>query len=972
MPNDSSREIMSKLAAAERGNGCSETVYAYFADNNEYGRYQPNSSKVGHALVSQTSSGALQATQYALPQAEASTTSKVNRLTNIKLMVRGRRKWLRAKDEEQTRYISKRHVQLQDNPEVEPSDLYYLSPYEYDSSDDGSEFSDNDSDDGALRNDLTPEQQAIVEQIDKRVKHRSVTLNPEDLRKRDENPSRNITQKAVMGQSAKEILVELLTRWHDFLSPERLANIDTAIKASHKYFPENEFSLELLHLIAHSLSLTSNKPEDDPQQPSNMGAASKWANTEMMLLERIEKWLGLSEPDAKITPDNFFEMLLGTEAIEKIHQEVIIELKGRWVRLINAFNVWKTYPAFSKCTDLAQTLGILDAIFNRTEPAASETIEVKYLDPKVKTDMPKYNALESLNDEVDESVSSALKQAVALLSKHPDFRVCRRIRDRLSTVVPDASHYLMSVVDLETSGLDAEDDDIIQIYIEVLAVCKRTQRIVGVVDSYESLNQPKKPISSDITRLTGITNEALENNFIQWELVHGLFLRSRYLLGHNMIFDIGFLKRQTPDFVQACLQQKAYACTLADINWYKRGFDPRKLDFLNYLLGYFIKDAHQAKSDVEATYNMLLDNPGLFEELLENARRRELYGFSRDTLGKQVLAPMPKLKEHIVHETLPSPDEVEAACALLSQSTDYQLFKAVPMPDPIRFEAPSRPKPMTIVTLKTSHEDPRDEACHITGVALLSFTMDGEAYIVSDVFADERKDEEHDINWSHVASMLLDSQCLITDKYTTRKWLEKLTPFPVQSRVRALPCLSMDSDIDWKQRGIANTQTKYVSFTMGFFFEYDNLRSKAYGVYNILKSDSSVFQELSQKVHHAHRVILATGPCWKELRNEKKMRIEMRDLGFRWSDGSGAMGQGWWTCVEDAKAQAILDWLTQKKATATESKGEIFSKRITANERYSERAEYKAKDMREKPKRVSAKRPRDDDNEPPHRSGFKR
>ena len=93
-----------------------------------------------------------------------------------------------------------------------------------------------------------------------------------------------------------------------------------------------------------------------------------------------------------------------------------------------------------------------------------------------------------------------------------------------------------TVIDLETTGLSPDYDDIIEIAgIKV--------RNLEVVDTHQTLVKPINPIDEFITELTGITNEMVENappisdalpNFLE-------FISDDVILGHNVNFDINFI-----------------------------------------------------------------------------------------------------------------------------------------------------------------------------------------------------------------------------------------------------------------------------------------------------------------------------------------------------------------------------------------------------------------------------------------------
>lgn len=93
-------------------------------------------------------------------------------------------------------------------------------------------------------------------------------------------------------------------------------------------------------------------------------------------------------------------------------------------------------------------------------------------------------------------------------------------------------------LDIETTGLDPQKDAI----IEVGAVRFNGKRIEA---EWSSLANPGRPIPPNIIQLTGITNDMVRNAPIPRQVATDLasFVGSDPVLGHNIAFDLSFLKR---------------------------------------------------------------------------------------------------------------------------------------------------------------------------------------------------------------------------------------------------------------------------------------------------------------------------------------------------------------------------------------------------------------------------------------------
>lgn len=177
-------------------------------------------------------------------------------------------------------------------------------------------------------------------------------------------------QNTVMGMSAKEAYNEFYQDWSEGLSPDMQNILKRAIDASLFDLRQSQFRPEWLHAEAFSLTPL----HTDSQRRDNLGAAGKWVNVEMMLLEHVVKWFALNRPQAleKIKPH--FEMLLDTELIKKVNFEVSIEEQGHIFRLLQTINPFKKWPLFRKATDLTQTTAVVLGLLEQAPPLVSCSI----------------------------------------------------------------------------------------------------------------------------------------------------------------------------------------------------------------------------------------------------------------------------------------------------------------------------------------------------------------------------------------------------------------------------------------------------------------------------------------------------------------------------------------------------------------------------------------------------------------------
>ena len=93
-------------------------------------------------------------------------------------------------------------------------------------------------------------------------------------------------------------------------------------------------------------------------------------------------------------------------------------------------------------------------------------------------------------------------------------------------------------LDIETTGLDPQKDTI----IEIGAVRFNGKR---VEERFSQLVNPGRPIPSQITQLTGITNDMVRNQPPMSAVIQPLadFIGNAPILGHRIQFDLGFIKK---------------------------------------------------------------------------------------------------------------------------------------------------------------------------------------------------------------------------------------------------------------------------------------------------------------------------------------------------------------------------------------------------------------------------------------------
>jgi DNA polymerase III subunit epsilon len=157
------------------------------------------------------------------------------------------------------------------------------------------------------------------------------------------------------------------------------------------------------------------------------------------------------------------------------------------------------------------------------------------------------------------------------------------------------------VIDVETTGLSIENDDVIQLAMLPFEYEAESGRILTVHKSlaFERLREPAKPISEEASLITGITDEMVAGKAIDESEVAIVVANMDLIIAHNASFD-----RPMVEHLWSCFSDKPWACTLTSVDWLREGYSSGKLDYLGMQFGWFY-DGHQAMADCEACLALL-------------------------------------------------------------------------------------------------------------------------------------------------------------------------------------------------------------------------------------------------------------------------------------------------------------------------------------------------------------------------------
>ena len=198
-------------------------------------------------------------------------------------------------------------------------------------------------------------------------------------------------------------------------------------------------------------------------------------------------------------------------------------------------------------------------------------------------------------DETDD-----LFQMLQALEESGDYRVLRRLvpRDAITPIPADQPIKVGILLDVETTGLDTKMDEVIELGMVKFAYCP-DGRVAHVIDCFGSLNEPANPIPTEITTLTGITNDMVAGTQIDPLAVATFVADANIVIAHNSNFDRKFAERYWSEF-----EHKHWGCSATEIDWRTHGFEGSRLGYLLMGAGLF-HAAHRAVDDCRALLEVL-------------------------------------------------------------------------------------------------------------------------------------------------------------------------------------------------------------------------------------------------------------------------------------------------------------------------------------------------------------------------------
>lgn len=240
-----------------------------------------------------------------------------------------------------------------------------------------------------------------------------------------------------------------------------------------------------------------------------------------------------------------------------------------------------------------------------------------------------------------EATHSSFQECVQTLNTHADYQVLQRLqaRTQFNPATTPAKSHLLCVIDTETTGLDTEHCEIIELGYQLIEFDSNGQ-FYRVIASQNWLNEPQAPITKEVTQVTGLTDADVKGQHINWTEVEQQLQDVTLFVAHNAAFDRPVLERYSEVFVP-----KIWGCSVSQIDWLAQAHvGSKSQEFLCWKIGQFFYDAHRALDDVQALSQLLACPIGnsqttAFSHLLKAVRQSK-------SLVKATGAPF-EVKDHL-------------------------------------------------------------------------------------------------------------------------------------------------------------------------------------------------------------------------------------------------------------------------------------------------------------------------------------
>lgn len=158
-------------------------------------------------------------------------------------------------------------------------------------------------------------------------------------------------------------------------------------------------------------------------------------------------------------------------------------------------------------------------------------------------------------------------------------------------------------LDTETTGFTYGTDKIIELGMISYEFNPDTGGVIRILERYNGMEDPGYPLSQDVIKVTGIQDEMLQGKYLDDGRINTMLASADLICAHNAGFDRPFVEERFP-----ITKEKAWACSMNQVDWSKEYITSRSLEYLLYKCGSWFIDAHRALNDAEGLLALLAEH----------------------------------------------------------------------------------------------------------------------------------------------------------------------------------------------------------------------------------------------------------------------------------------------------------------------------------------------------------------------------
>ena len=189
------------------------------------------------------------------------------------------------------------------------------------------------------------------------------------------------------------------------------------------------------------------------------------------------------------------------------------------------------------------------------------------------------------------------------------------------------------VLDVETTGLNHEKDEIIQIAVRPFFVNPKSGQVSGVKKSISYLQEPSRPLDQIIKDITGFDDHDLSGHAIPWDKISKLLSKCQFIVCHNASFDRKWVDAALRKSGAVATTDAIWACSMSQVDWSSICRASKALEVLCAWHGFFYS-SHNATADVDATLH-LLRKKNYMSEMLQNAIAPDFHVFAAGSMREE-------------------------------------------------------------------------------------------------------------------------------------------------------------------------------------------------------------------------------------------------------------------------------------------------------------------------------------------------